>query len=258
MKTYQLPFIIAFPAAGLGAALFALVSGFFCVRLIKLYFAMLTLAFSQIIWAIAYKWNDVTGVAIRVCRRRSRSPISIGMSSIPGLGSLRTSDQFYILTVFSYSRRGRWRYCIGWCARPSAASSRRSATTRSAPPLSASTGGRQLAWRLSLPPAVLPGFAPARCTASSAAASSPIGVFWSEIGRSHDRGDPRRHELFLGPAGGRLWPLVWLNQEIHPLTPSIGRSCSARCCWCCCLSFRAVSSAVSTCCGHGRGDGFVA
>jgi branched-chain amino acid transport system permease protein len=54
MKTYDLPFIIAFPAAGLGAGLFALVSGFFCVRLIKLYFAMLTLAFSQIIWAIAY------------------------------------------------------------------------------------------------------------------------------------------------------------------------------------------------------------
>ena len=61
MKTYGVPFSLAFPAAGLGAALFALISGFFCVRLIKLYFAMLTLAFSQIVWAIAYKWNDVTG-----------------------------------------------------------------------------------------------------------------------------------------------------------------------------------------------------
>jgi branched-chain amino acid transport system permease protein len=61
MKTYGVPFTVAFPAAGLGAALFALVSGYFCVRLMKLYFAMLTLAFSQIIWAIAYKWNAVTG-----------------------------------------------------------------------------------------------------------------------------------------------------------------------------------------------------
>jgi branched-chain amino acid transport system permease protein len=46
MKTYGVLFSLAFPAAGLGAALFALISGFFCVRLIKLYFAMLTLAFS--------------------------------------------------------------------------------------------------------------------------------------------------------------------------------------------------------------------
>jgi branched-chain amino acid transport system permease protein len=98
MKTYELPFIIAFPAAGLGAALFALVSGFFCVRLIKLYFAMLTLAFSQIIWAIAYKWNDVTGGDQGL--PDIPFPNLDWMSSIPGLGSLKTSDQFYILTVF--------------------------------------------------------------------------------------------------------------------------------------------------------------
>ena len=47
MKTYGLPFVLAFPAAGLGAALFAVVFGFFCVRLTKIYFAMLTLAFSS-------------------------------------------------------------------------------------------------------------------------------------------------------------------------------------------------------------------
>ena len=40
---------------------FALVFGYFCVRLTKIYFAMLTLAFSQIVWAICFKWNDVTG-----------------------------------------------------------------------------------------------------------------------------------------------------------------------------------------------------
>ena len=98
MKTYELPFIVAFPAAGLGTALFALVSGYFCVRLIKLYFAMLTLAFSQIIWAIAYKWNDVTGGDQGL--PEIPFPNLDWMSSIPGLGSLKTSDQFYILTVF--------------------------------------------------------------------------------------------------------------------------------------------------------------
>ena len=43
------------------AAGFRLVFGFFCVRLTRIYFAMLTLAFSQIVWAICFKWNDVTG-----------------------------------------------------------------------------------------------------------------------------------------------------------------------------------------------------
>ena len=35
--------------------------GFFCVRLTRIYFAMLTLAFAQIVWAICFKWNEVTG-----------------------------------------------------------------------------------------------------------------------------------------------------------------------------------------------------
>ena len=97
MKTYGVPFVLAFPAAGLGAALFALVSGFFCVRLIKLYFAMLTLAFSQIIWAIAYKWNDVTGGDQGL--PEIPYPNLDWMGSIPGFGDLQTHDYFYLLTL---------------------------------------------------------------------------------------------------------------------------------------------------------------
>ncbi len=97
MKTYNVPFILAFPAAGLGAALFALVSGYFCVRLIKLYFAMLTLAFSQIIWAIAYKWNDVTGGDQGL--PEIPFPSFDWLNHVPWLGDLKTSDQFYLLTV---------------------------------------------------------------------------------------------------------------------------------------------------------------
>jgi hypothetical protein len=45
-------------AAGLrGALLF----GWFCVRLTGVYFAMLTLAFAQIAWSLAFQWTDVTG-----------------------------------------------------------------------------------------------------------------------------------------------------------------------------------------------------
>lgn len=52
------------PAALFGAALaaaFALLFGALCVRRSKVYFAMLTLAFSQLVWAVAFRWNDLTG-----------------------------------------------------------------------------------------------------------------------------------------------------------------------------------------------------
>lgn len=97
MKTYEVPFVLAFPAAGLGAGLFALVSGFFCVRLIKLYFAMLTLAFSQIVWAVAYKWNQVTGGDQGL--PEIPYPDLDWMTSLPGLGDLRIGDRFYLLTL---------------------------------------------------------------------------------------------------------------------------------------------------------------
>jgi branched-chain amino acid transport system permease protein len=97
MKTYGVPFCLAFPAAGLGAALFALISGFFCVRLIKLYFAMLTLAFSQIVWAIAYKWNAVTGGDQGL--PEIPYPNLDWMSALPGCGNLSIGDRFYLLTL---------------------------------------------------------------------------------------------------------------------------------------------------------------
>ncbi|WP_029002563.1 ABC transporter permease [Azorhizobium doebereinerae] len=46
------------PLLGLaGAVLF----GWFCVRLSGVYFAMLTLAFAQIAWSVAFQWVEVTG-----------------------------------------------------------------------------------------------------------------------------------------------------------------------------------------------------
>jgi branched-chain amino acid transport system permease protein len=50
-------FVLAPIVAGLGAVLF----GWFAVRLSGVYLAMLTLAFAQIVWAIVYQWEDVTG-----------------------------------------------------------------------------------------------------------------------------------------------------------------------------------------------------
>jgi branched-chain amino acid transport system permease protein len=43
------------------AALGALIFGWFCVRLSGVYLAMLTLAFGQLVWAVIYQWDAVTG-----------------------------------------------------------------------------------------------------------------------------------------------------------------------------------------------------
>jgi branched-chain amino acid transport system permease protein len=43
------------------AGLFGLLFGWFCVRLSGVYSAMLTLAFAQIAWSVAFQWVEVTG-----------------------------------------------------------------------------------------------------------------------------------------------------------------------------------------------------
>jgi branched-chain amino acid transport system permease protein len=97
MKKAGVGFVLAFPAAGVLAACFALVFGFFCVRLTKIYFAMLTLAFAQIVWAICFKWNDVTGGDQGM--PEIPYPDLAWMDRLPIVGDLRTSDHFYLLTV---------------------------------------------------------------------------------------------------------------------------------------------------------------
>jgi branched-chain amino acid transport system permease protein len=61
MQRAGLPMVLAFAGAPLVAGLAAAVTGFFCVRLTRIYFAMLTLAFAQIAYAIVHQWYDVTG-----------------------------------------------------------------------------------------------------------------------------------------------------------------------------------------------------
>ena len=61
MKLTSVSMPVAFVLAPVAAALCAVVIGFFCVRLSSIYFAMLTLAFAQILYAIVHQWYDVTG-----------------------------------------------------------------------------------------------------------------------------------------------------------------------------------------------------
>ncbi|HET7874160.1 MAG TPA: ABC transporter permease [Methylomirabilota bacterium] len=61
MKAVSLPMPAAFLLAPLVAAAAALVFGYFSVRLTSIYFAMLTLAFAQIVYAVVHQWDEVTG-----------------------------------------------------------------------------------------------------------------------------------------------------------------------------------------------------
>lgn len=61
MKSAGLGVVVAFLAAPLAAALFALVIGAFSVRRTGIYFAMLTFAFQMLLYAVAMKATGITG-----------------------------------------------------------------------------------------------------------------------------------------------------------------------------------------------------
>jgi branched-chain amino acid transport system permease protein len=101
MKKAGVTFLLAFPAAGLVAALLAAVFGFFCVRLTRIYFAMLTLAFAQIVWAICFKWNEVTGgeQGMPEIPYPSFDWVERAAVWVPLVGGYRTSEYFYFLSL---------------------------------------------------------------------------------------------------------------------------------------------------------------
>jgi branched-chain amino acid transport system permease protein len=58
---YNAPFAVAVLMAPIVAAIVGGIVGWFCVRRSAVYFALLTLAFAQIIWTIIFEWYDFTG-----------------------------------------------------------------------------------------------------------------------------------------------------------------------------------------------------
>src|SRR6195952_2400413 len=61
VRAAHLPMELSLILSPVVAALGALVFGWFCGRLSGVYLAMLTLAFSQIVWSVVYQWDDFTG-----------------------------------------------------------------------------------------------------------------------------------------------------------------------------------------------------
>ncbi len=81
---WPMPAAIAIaPATSLIAAV---IFGWFCVRLAGVYLAMLTLAFAQIVWSIAFQWESVTGGSNGL----------VGVWPAPWLGS---RSVFYLFTL---------------------------------------------------------------------------------------------------------------------------------------------------------------
>jgi len=54
-------FWLSIVAGVLMAGIIGLIVGYFCVRLRGIYFAVLTLAFGQLLFVIIYKWHNFTG-----------------------------------------------------------------------------------------------------------------------------------------------------------------------------------------------------
>jgi branched-chain amino acid transport system permease protein len=61
VKKGGVPMLLALPVAPVVAGLAALGFGYFIVRLTHTYFAMLSLAFGQIVYTIIFKWTPLTG-----------------------------------------------------------------------------------------------------------------------------------------------------------------------------------------------------
>ena len=125
-------------ASGAVAALF----GLLCVRYTKIFFGILTMALSQVLWSLAFKFFWVTGGSDGL---RVPTPTLLG-------GFVRAgSDKFEschtgTTSTSSRSSRSAWPSCGSSCTRPSARRSRRSATTRRAPSSWACRSGTTAGW----------------------------------------------------------------------------------------------------------------
>jgi branched-chain amino acid transport system permease protein len=94
--------LLAIPVGIAAAAMLALAVGFFCVRSSEVYFAMLTLAFGMMFFALVWNAREITGgddglIGI------ARAPLTLGPLSIP----IAREGQFYFLVLASYAL-GTW------------------------------------------------------------------------------------------------------------------------------------------------------
>ena len=100
LTTYNFPFLISFLTALAFSAIAAFLIGLVCVRRDQMYFAMLTLAFGMLVWAIALKWRPVTG----------GDDGFVGIN-IPSILSNPTSFYYFTLLTSTIATYALWTIC---------------------------------------------------------------------------------------------------------------------------------------------------
>lgn len=98
LRTGMVPLLPSVIMGTVVAALLAALIGFFCVRHTHVYFAMLTLAFGMMVYAIVWKWTPVTGGDDGLVG------IPRGSLSIPGLFTIQMgplAHYYYFLTILA-------------------------------------------------------------------------------------------------------------------------------------------------------------
>lgn len=97
LKWTGLPFLSALGAGAVAAALAGVLVGALCVRVSQVYFAMLTLAFAQLGWAVAFSWSELTGGDQGLTG--IRYPDFDWLLDQPGFASLTPGDAYYWMVL---------------------------------------------------------------------------------------------------------------------------------------------------------------
>ena len=92
-----IPLLLSLLMGGIAGGLGGLLAGFFCVRLKRAYFALLTIAFNQFFYAVALKWRSFT---------RGDDGLSLKRPDLylPGLGSIdmgKISHVYYLVVMIT-------------------------------------------------------------------------------------------------------------------------------------------------------------
>ena len=125
----------------LGTLLVSALFGFVCVRHTRIFFGILTLALSQVLWSLAFKFFWVTGGTDGI--RVASAKLTLLGGLVDFAGPRRRSSASFSPTIIMCWSCSRWRpsSCGSSCTRRSARRCRRSATTRRARASSASRCG---------------------------------------------------------------------------------------------------------------------
>ena len=100
IRSMELYILIGIPVAAIASALF----GYICVRHTRIFFGILTLALSQVLWTLTYKFFWVTGGSDGL--RVARPTLLAGMVSFTGRDAFQrfiNGYYYYVLVVFALS-----------------------------------------------------------------------------------------------------------------------------------------------------------